>query len=174
MKVKDAMKGTPIVCCTPDTTLQEAARMMEVANCGVLPVLDEEERVIGIVTDRDICLSLGREFSWSHSHTPVYEIMTEDVHCVNESENLTSALKKMRVNFIGRLPVVDKCGRVKGMLSIHDLFVRTLLEHKDMGHISSSGENIVKTVKALSDRYAVHRHKEMLEKMKKSELNFVL
>ncbi len=174
MKVKDVMKGTPLVCCKSDTTLQEAAKMMQVANCGVLPVLDAEERIIGIVTDRDICLSLARDFSWSHSHLPVFEIMTEHVHCINESDNLTSALKKMRVHFIGRLPVVDKFGHVKGILSIHDLFAKTLLENKDMGHISSTGENIVKTVKALSDRYAAHRHKKMLEKLKESEMKFVL
>lgn len=174
MKVKEAMKGSPLVCCTADTTLQEAAQMMKVANCGMLPVLNKDEKVIGIVTDRDICLSLARDFSWSHSRMPVEEIMSEDVHYVYENDNLTSALKKMRVNFVGRLPVVDEHGRIRGVLSIHDLFVRTLVENADMGHLSSSGENIVKTVKALSDRYALHRHKQMLEELKKAELNFIL
>ena len=174
MKVKDVMKTTPLVYCTTETILQEAAKIMKTANCGVLPVLNGDEKIVGIVTDRDICLSLARDFSWSHSRLPVTEIMSEEVHSVNESDNLTNALKKMRVHFIGRLPVVDDHGKIKGMLSIHDLFSKTLLQNEDLGQLSSSGENIVKTVKALSDRYAIRRHKKMLEELKKSELKFVI
>jgi CBS domain-containing protein len=173
MKVKDVMGKAPLITCNLKTTLQEAAKLMKDNNCGVLPVMNDEERLIGIITDRDICLSLAREFSWSHCKMPVGEIMSDDIHYVQENDNLTVALKKMREHFVGRLPVVDDHGKATGILSIHTLFTDALVENKDMGHLSSSGENIVKTVKALSDRYALQRHKKTMEEMKKSELKFV-
>lgn len=172
MKVKDVMRANPLFC-HPDTNLQEAACLMKSANCGVLPVLDDAGKLTGIITDRDICLAVSCNHSWSHSKLPVSEVMTKEVCYVYEVDNLTTALKKMRVNFVGRLPVVDEYGKLKGILSIHNLFCKALIEQEDMGKLSSSGENIVRTVKALSDRYALNRHKEEIEEMKKHELQFV-
>jgi len=173
MKVKDVMRASPLKFCSPHTNLHEAADMMKTANCGVLPVLDAEGRIVGIITDRDICLSLSHNFSWSHSRLPVGEVMSREVHSVHETDSLQTALKKMRVNYVGRLPVIDEYGKLKGILSIHNLFCKALIEQEDLGHLSSSGENIVKTVKALSDRYALRRHKEEIEEIRKTELQFV-
>ncbi|HTA83945.1 MAG TPA: CBS domain-containing protein [Bacteroidia bacterium] len=174
MKVKDVMRSSQLVYCSPRTNLQEAAQLMMIANCGVLPVLNSDERVVGIITDRDICLAMSRDHSWSHSRLPVGEIMSQEVQYVYETDNLTAALHKMRVHYVGRLPVVDEYGKLKGILSIHNLFCKALIEQEDLGHLSSSGENIVKTVKALSDRYALRRHKEEIEELKKMELHFVI
>ena len=174
MKVKDVMRASQLVHCGPQTNLQEAAQLMQVANCGVLPVLNKDERVMGIITDRDICLAMTKDHSWSHSRLPVSEVMSNEVHYVYENDNLTTALHKMRIYYVGRLPVVDEYGKLKGILSIHNLFCKALIEQEDLGHLSSSGENIVKTVKALSDRYALRRHREEIEELKKMELHFVL
>lgn len=174
MKVKDVMRASQLVYCTPRTSLQEAAHKMKTANCGVLPVLGHDGRIIGIITDRDICLAVARDHSWSHSRLPVEKVMTEEVFSVHETDKITTALAKMRENYVGRLPVVDDYGRLKGILSIHSLFCKALIEEEDLGHLSSAGENIVKTVKALSDRYALRRHKEEVEELKKMELPFVL
>jgi len=174
MKVKDVMRASPLMYCSPRTNLQEAAQLMKTANCGVLPVLNEEYRLVGIITDRDICLSMSRDHSWSHSRLPVNEVMSREVYYVHETDNLSAALAKMRINYVGRLPVTDEYGKLKGILSIHNLFCKALIEQEDLGHLSSSGENIVKTVKALSDRYALRRHKEEMEEMKKMDLHFVI
>jgi CBS domain-containing protein len=172
MKVKDVMRADHLKFCHAETSLTDAATLMKAANCGVLPVLDDQERVIGIITDRDICLSLSHHYSWSHSRLPVHEIMTKEVYCVHASDPLSTALHKMRVNYVGRLPVVDEYGKLKGILSIHNLFCKALIEQEDLGRLSSSGENIVRTVKALSDRYAVSRHREEVEEVRKNELQF--
>lgn len=173
MKMKEVISSNPVVYCHTIHTLHEAARFMKAANCGVLPVLDYEERLVGIITDRDICLALATIHSKPVSYVTVEEIMSRDVHFIYESDNLTLALKKMRENLVGRLPVLDDNGRLSGMLSIHSMLCKALIEREDMGYLSSSSENIVKTAKALSDRYAVNRHKKELEELNKAELPFV-
>jgi predicted transcriptional regulator len=57
MKVKDIIKGTPYYC-QPGTNLGSATELMWNANCGFLPVESAEGKVIGVITDRDICIAL--------------------------------------------------------------------------------------------------------------------
>jgi len=58
MKVKDFM-NSPVQCCGPDTNLAAAAGMMWDSDCGILPVVDREGKVIGLITDRDICMAVA-------------------------------------------------------------------------------------------------------------------
>jgi CBS domain-containing protein len=58
MKVKDAMMGTPYYC-QLDTNLGSAAELMWIGNCGFLPVTGNDGKVVGVITDRDICVALG-------------------------------------------------------------------------------------------------------------------
>ena len=58
MKVKDVMMRTP-ASCRSDTNLGAAAEIMWSRDCGMLPILNPENKVIGVVTDRDLCIALG-------------------------------------------------------------------------------------------------------------------
>ena len=58
MKVKEVMMGTPYYC-QPETNLGSATELMWKANCGFLPVQTPDGKVIGVITDRDICIALG-------------------------------------------------------------------------------------------------------------------
>ena len=58
MRVLDVMMGTPYFC-RPEKNLGVATELMRKGNCGFLPVVGSEERVVGVVTDRDICIALG-------------------------------------------------------------------------------------------------------------------
>jgi predicted transcriptional regulator len=58
MKVKDIMMRTAARC-HPDTNLGAAVEMMWTRNCGILPVVDAEDKLVGVITDRDICIALG-------------------------------------------------------------------------------------------------------------------
>ena len=60
MKVQDAMMGTPIFC-SPETNLGSAIELLWGRNCGVLLIVDAMQKVIGVVTDRDLCVALGIE-----------------------------------------------------------------------------------------------------------------
>src|ERR1035437_4523458 len=150
MKVKDLMTTSSLKYCSEDTKLRNVAKLMEEGNCGVLPVLDKNKKVIGIVTDRDVSLALSKKHEGATAKLEVEEIMSKKVHSVLAEDNLTEALKEMRINKIGRLPVLDEEGKLKGILSLHNLLAQTTTNPKlDIAQLKSSEENILKTIIAL-------------------------
>jgi CBS domain-containing protein len=58
MKVKDVMTQEA-VCCGPHTNVGSAVELMRLRNCGMLPVVGADNKLIGVVTDRDICIAMG-------------------------------------------------------------------------------------------------------------------
>jgi len=152
MKVKEVMTAEhSLESCSPETKLHAAAKTMKTANCGSLPIIDKEKKVVGMVTDRDICLSLAEH--QTPAKTRIEEIMSTQVHTVGVDEDLSVALRQMRVHQIGRLPVVEGKGKLKGIVSLHQLIDKAVKEGRGLGKISDSGENLLKTLLAISNRY---------------------
>ena len=156
MKVKEIMTASSLQFCSPETKLHNAARAMKKANCGVLPVVDKNKKVVGMVTDRDICLSLANKQKKPLSKQNVGDIISSKVFSVKAEDDLKTALKQMRTHKIGRLPVVDKSGKLKGILSVHNLLSNSLNGEAGLGSVSETDENIARTVKALADSYSVN------------------
>lgn len=156
MDVKDVMTTKALRSCSPETKLKEAARIMKVANCGFLPVTDENKKVLGVITDRDICLTLSKEYLSNPAGIQVDNVMGKIAFTVNENDDVKYALKQMRVNKVGRLPVVDHDNKLKGILSLHNMVSHSLDGQEEEGWISAPGENLLKTLKALSDHYSNH------------------
>lgn len=154
MKVKEIMTADSLQYCSPGTKLLNAAKAMKEANCGALPVLDKENKVIGIITDRDICLALADNQIKPIEKRNVGEVISKNIFSVKTDDEVETALKKMRTNQIGRLPVIDRSGKLKGILSLHNLLSVSLDGQPELGEVMESGESIAKTVKALSDRYS--------------------
>jgi CBS domain-containing protein len=102
---------------TPDTSVQHAARLMREADVGSLPVLDGE-RVIGVVTDRDIAVRAVAE--GKAPDTPVAEVASRDVVSVRPEQDLDEALRLMAQHQVRRLPVVEQDGRLVGMFAQAD------------------------------------------------------
>ena len=155
MKVKEVMTQKSLIYCSPENTLQEAARMMKASNCGCLPVVDEDKVVLGIVTDRDICLALANGYHDKVTKTRIKDIIPDKVHTVHIDDHIATALKRMRTKRIGRIPVVDNKKRLKGLLTIHDLINGTFTGETDLADLASSGESLSRTVKALKERYSI-------------------
>lgn len=124
MKVRDIMTE-PVLSCTPETSLAVAARLMREADYGTLPVVDARGRLIGIITDRDICLAMAGS-NRNAVNIAVHEVMTQKVFSALLDEDVHSALATMKSARVRRLPVRDDAGRLKGMLSIEDVVVRGL------------------------------------------------
>ena len=156
MKVQEVMTASSLKYCSPSTKLHVAAKAMKIANCGVLPVVDRNKKIVGIITDRDICLSLAHTLNKPMNDRNFGDIISKEVHFVNVNDDLTIALKQMRVNKVGRLPVVDRMGKLVGILSLHNLLSKMLDNKYEMGSLSDTGENFAKTIKALSDRYTLN------------------
>lgn len=129
MFITDMMK-TDLIAVRPETTLVDAITLMEKGNFRHLPVIDDNGKLVGMVTDRDMRSAkpstflneedYRRTFDKVMNHT-VGEIMTTELLTVAPYFTLQDALLVMRQKKVGALPVVDENGRLTGIMSTRDL-----------------------------------------------------
>jgi CBS domain-containing protein len=119
MKVKDAMhKGVEWV--GPDTPLAEIAKLMRENDIGSIPI-GEDDRLIGMVTDRDIVCKGLAEDGFDARRATARDVMTAGIHCCREDDDLAKAVKHMESLKVRRLPVINKGRRMVGILSLGDV-----------------------------------------------------
>ena len=119
MKVKDAMhKGVEWV--TPDTSLMEVAQMMRKHDIGSIPI-GENDRLIGMVTDRDIVCNGFAQSGFDPKRATARDVMSKGIHCCRDEDDLAKAVRHMESLKVRRLPVIDKSKRMVGMLSLGDV-----------------------------------------------------
>jgi CBS domain-containing protein len=136
LKANDLMTKNPS-CVTPQTTVQEAASLMEREDVGSLPVVESREsmRLVGIVTDRDLTLRvLARGDSGS---TPVSSAMSSgQLACVTADDDLDKVERLMSEHQVRRIPVLDDNKRVVGMIAQADLArEQKAVGRKDFGKV---------------------------------------
>jgi CBS domain-containing protein len=136
MKVKDAMhKGVDWV--GLETPVAELAKLMCEHDIGAIPI-GENDRLIGMVTDRDIvCKGLAQE-GFDASRAMARDVMSPGIHCCREDDDLAKAVQHMEALKIRRLPVINKSKRLVGIISLGDV-----------SH-SASGELLSECVKSVS------------------------
>jgi CBS domain-containing protein len=118
MKVHEIM-STDARCVGPANTLVEAAGVMRLFDIGAVPICDDD-RVIGMLTDRDIVLR-GVANGGDLNHLTVLEAVSESVVPISEDDEVESAVRIMSETRMGRLPVVDREQHLVGMVSRADL-----------------------------------------------------
>src|SRR6185369_9373583 len=101
-------------------SLVDAAELMWKNDCGVLPIIRDGRKVIGMITDRDICMAVTMR-DMNPSGVSVEEVMTGQVYSVNPEDDLDQALETMQEHKIRRLPVVNAEGELEGILSMNDV-----------------------------------------------------
>ncbi|HEX6203053.1 MAG TPA: CBS domain-containing protein [Thermoanaerobaculia bacterium] len=119
MRALDVMRRYPRVA-TPDMDLARAGRTMGEARCGILPVVGEGERVVGVLTDRDLALTASR-LDERPSRLTVRHAMSPEAWTCHPEAPVLDALAVMREHRVRRLPVVDHAGRLEGILSLDDV-----------------------------------------------------
>jgi CBS domain-containing protein len=118
MQVHDVMTEPPQTC--PHTMrLADASRRMRDTGCGSLIVLGAHGRIVGIATDRDIALALGRDPD--AGRLTLDRVMSTPVHTCRPGDDVRLALERMTSARVRRLPVVAEDGDVKGLISIDDI-----------------------------------------------------
>ena len=123
MQVKDVMTSG-VECISPDTTLREAAQKMKEFDVGLLPICGENDRLAGMITDRDITVRAvadGLDPSMAQAH----DVMTPKVIYCYEDQEVSDAAHMMEQNQIRRLVVLNRDKRLTGILSLGDLAVDT-------------------------------------------------
>src|SRR5581483_4895342 len=116
MKAKELMTASP-ACCTPESTAQQVAQLMEENDCGCIPVVEDVESrfLVGVITDRDLALrgvARGRS-----PETAVKDLMTTDVSAVAPDDDLERVQELMSDLQVRRVPVVDADGCCVGIIS---------------------------------------------------------
>ena len=127
-----------------DTTLEEVARMMREEDTGVIPVVEQGEtpsdsvtevqrvpartqsngRLVGLITDRDIVIRALAEGQDARAVT-AESVMTTDLHSVRPNDRVIEAIRKMGDKQVRRLPVVDREGNLRGIISMADIALET-------------------------------------------------
>lgn len=119
MKIEDVMTRR-VVAARADTDLAHVARLMWDNDCGSVPVVDAEDKVVGILTDRDVCMSAhftGKALRELRASS----CMNADVVTCLTSDGLGAAVQLMGERRIRRLAVTDEAGRLVGIVSVGDL-----------------------------------------------------
>jgi CBS domain-containing protein len=119
MKVKELMTSD-VKSCGLDTNLATAAKIMWESDCGAIPVTDEQGKVVGVITDRDICIAAATR-SRTEGEIPVQDVISSIVYTCTPSDDVRAALDTMKNRKVRRLPVVGHDGRLSGIVSIHDI-----------------------------------------------------
>lgn len=121
MIVKEVMNAG-VATCAPENDLETAVGIMRDRNCGFLPVVDSHGVVVGVLTDRDVCLHMaGAVTHRPLARVSVMDTMSHPVFSCFADENLKVVLATMAKHRVRRLPVLDKHGHLQGVLSMDDI-----------------------------------------------------
>lgn len=142
MKVKEIMTPNAKAIWLTES-LADAAELMWENDCGVLPIIKDGRKVIGMITDRDICMAVAMR-NTNPSGVSVEEVMTPRVYSVDPEDEIEQALKAMQEHRIRRLPVVNTEGELEGILSMNDI----VLNARGKGD-SIAYRDVVKTYQAI-------------------------
>lgn len=149
MKVKEIMTPNAKAIWLTES-LADAAKLMWENDCGVLPIIKDGRKVIGMITDRDICMAVAMRDT-NPSGVSVEEVMTGQVYSVNPEDDVNQALQAMQKHKIRRMPVVNPEGELEGMLSLNDI----VLNAKSTDAAGSDSLDYVEVVKTYQ---AICRH----------------
>ncbi len=147
MKVRDIMTS-PVQSCTADTNLAAAAGQMWDSDCGFLPVIDHAGKVIGAITDRDICIAVATKGRAARD-VSVWETISGKLYACSPEDDVHEALKVMAANRVRRLPVVDEDGTLLGVLALNDLILAAQPGKKG-GPSALSFDDVMNTLRAIS------------------------
>lgn len=147
MKVKEVM--------TPDAkaiwlteSLADAAKEMWENDCGVLPIIKDGRKVVGMITDRDICMAAAMR-DRNPSAISVEEVMNATVYAAEPEEDVEQALQTMREHKVRRLPVLNLQGELEGIVSMNDIVLKAKASNGKKPAIDYS--DVVKTYQAICE-----------------------
>jgi CBS domain-containing protein len=117
-------------CCTPDTSAEEAARLMREHDCGVIPVVEDEgsKMLVGVVTDRDIALRGVGEGRGPDA--PVGELMTRGPQSCSPDDDISHVEKIMKEKKVRRVPIIDAAGHLVGIIAQADVALKVSNEQE--------------------------------------------
>jgi CBS domain-containing protein len=146
MKVQDVMMRTPATC-SLGMNLGTAIEILWNRNCGILPVVNAKNQVVGVVTDRDLCIALGTRNRLPGEIT-IADVVSGKLFSCKPGDEIQSALATMAQQQVRRLPVINTEGKLEGILSMDDVTLHA--EPRISGkHTELSFDDVAVTLKKL-------------------------
>ena len=131
--------------CRPETNLAMAAMQMWEGGFGVLPVLGDGGKVVGMITDRDICMAAATKHR-DPATIRVEEVVTGEVYGCSPDTDMHEALKIMQQRQVRRLPIINADdGKLAGILSLNDVALKAQAD----GKAELSAMDVENTLKAI-------------------------
>ena len=137
------------ICCKRDTTVLEAALLMRQHHVGDLIVVDDlsgEQVPIGILTDRDIVVSITAEGLDPRS-IEAGDVMSAELLAASEDADVHETIERMRFKGVRRMPVTNSAGNLMGIVSVDDMMEFLAEEMTTLSRISSRQQSIEKQTK---------------------------
>lgn len=154
MKVEQVMSRN-VKTCLPNDTLDRVAQLMWENDCGCVPVVDDDGRAVGMITDRDVCMAAYTQGAML-GHLRVGSAMAREVRSCRPMDTVAEAESIMRAAQVRRLPVVDPESRVLGILSLNDIAREVARERGASGQPEIGGEEVAETLGAICARREHH------------------
>ena len=132
---------------TPTQTLEQAAQLMWEADCGAIPVIDGDGLVVGMITDRDICMASLIQGKLLFE-IPVMAAASIEPCVAREDEPIEAVESLMRDHHVRRIPIVDHTRKLVGIISLTDIARHT--RHDGGHHDALSPESVASTLAAIS------------------------
>jgi CBS-domain-containing membrane protein len=120
MKRVAEVMSTEVASCHMNDSMNHAAQLMWEHDCGCIPIVDDDRHVVGIITDRDICMAAYTQGK-SLNELPVSLACSRDVQTCRTTDTVARAEELMTNAQVRRLPVVDPTGVLVGLVSMSDL-----------------------------------------------------
>lgn len=130
---------------TPADGLNRAAQIMWEGDCGVVPVTESDGSLVGVITDRDVCMAAYTQ-GQPLAAVPIDAAMARTVFACSPDDTVHQALHLMREHRVRRMPVVDEAGRLVGVVTLADL-----ARHVDSLGDDAACAHFVSTLAAISE-----------------------
>lgn len=149
MKIKDVMNKN-VKCCSADSTLEQIAGTMWNDDVGVVPIVDSDQKLTGIVTDRDIAMAATLK------HRPLWEISAKEMvagktcKVCHPEDDVHEALQLMNSHRIRRVPVVDQSFHLAGIVGLKDIAMHAIAQAGPKRASQLSAEEFVDTFRHIS------------------------
>lgn len=111
--------------CDANSTLDHVAGLMWKYDCGAIPVVDEQNIPLGIVTDRDIAMAAMLTHKPLQSLTPNDLLKDQNLCCCQQNDSMQDCLDKMQENGVRRMVVTNADGTLAGIVSVGDIIAFT-------------------------------------------------
>lgn len=133
MKVKDCMCNS-VIYLAPENTVYDCAKLMNEKHIGCIPLCNNNQSVVGLITDRDIVLR-GVACDKDIKNTMASDIMTCKVCCCKDTDEIEQVEKMMSNEQVRRLPVVDNNNKIIGIITLKDMCINQNVNTQDVSQI---------------------------------------